>query len=401
MKKIIQAISNEIYTIDSKIITQIANKWVKDSANVQENENVMIYYDIAGRQLAKEVAKICSKKGCRVWYRVRDLEIEAELIENLSEKNLYRFNAFQNTEVYSADTIFIIRAPKNSTIFQNIDKDRIKIYNEVYKPVLMDYRVKNTKWELMYWPTKEAAQMDNMTMEEYFSLFIEASNQDWPKIAEAQEKLVKILDKADHLRFKAYHKQIDKYTDVEMSIKGQTFINSTIDNNFPGSEVFSSPIKKSVEGIVYLEGLYTYRSGLEVINAKLEIKEGKIIKATAEKGEKELNDLLDTDEGSRYFGEIALGTNPGLRKRMFNSLLNEKVGGSFHITPGKAYKDEICTYSKQIKKTYNGNDSTIHWDITIMMLPQYGGGEVIVDGKVIQKDGKFLIEGLEILNNNL
>ncbi len=130
------------------------------------------------------------------------------------------------------------------------------------------------------------------------------------------------------------------------------------------------------------------------------VENGKIVEATAKKGENDLIDYLNTDEGARYFGEIAFGTNPGLRQRVFNPLLNEKIGGSFHITPGNAYNDRLDEEGNPVKID-NGNKSKIHWDITIPMLPQYGGGEVIVDGKTIQKNGKWLVKGAEILNKGI
>jgi len=132
----------------------------------------------------------------------------------------------------------------------------------------------------------------------------------------------------------------------------------------------------------------------------LKFKKGKIVDAGAGKGENDLFDLLNTDEGVRYVGEVALGTNPGLRRRVFNPLLNEKVGGSFHIALGNAYEDHEDE-TGTLKHVDNGNRSQIHWDIIISMLPQYGGGEVIVDGNVIQKDGKFLVPGTEVLNEGL
>jgi len=123
---------------------------------------------------------------------------------------------------------------------------------------------------------------------------------------------------------------------------------------------------------------------------------GKVVSASARKGENHLADILNTDAGSRYVGEVALGTNPGLKQRLFNPLLNEKVGGSFHIALGRSYQNE--RYKGKVVKLFNGNESAIHWDITILMRKPYGGGAVIVDGKIIQRNGVFVPRNLGVLN---
>jgi aminopeptidase len=174
-----------------------------------------------------------------------------------------------------------------------------------------------------------------------------------------------------------------------------SFSNSTIDKNYPGAEVFSAPVKNSVEGQVFARGMYSY-NGKRIYDMFFRFENGKVIEASAKKGETNLMEILNTDDGARYLGEIALGTNPGLNRRLFNQLLNEKVGGSFHFALGRAYQNE-----KQKGKTiklFNGNTSKNHWDITILMRPEYGGGAVIADGKTIQKNGRFVVRGLETLN---
>lgn len=402
MKYITKPNSSELAEFDPKLVSKIAKDWVNISAKIKGHENVMIYGDIGAKQLMAEVAKLCAKKGCRVWYRVREYAIEVPIIANSNEKNLTRYYSFLDNEVTNADVVFLIRAPKSNEPFGDVPDEKLAKYNLSGKPVLMDYRVNYTNWQLLYWPTPAQAEIDNMPFEEYVELFFNACNQPWKEIEKAQQTLVDILDKGEKLTLIANPNDKDesKRTHLEMSIKDMTFVNSTIARNFPGSEVFSAPVKTSVNGKLYGDGVYPLgHSGKTVKNIRFEIKDGHIVKATADEGEKDLNAMLDRDEGARYFGEVAFGTNPALRRRLFNSLLNEKVGGSFHITPGKAYEDTDIWGAG--RHTFNGNMSSIHWDITIMMLPKYGGGEVIVDGKTISKNGKFVVDGLEILNKGL
>ncbi len=394
--------SLEIIEYNEKIVQKIADDWVNISAEVKKGESVFILYDVGGRQLAKEVGKLCAQKGCRVMYRVRELEMDSVLVENLSDKEIARYYASLNNDIMNADTVFLIRAAKNPMVMKDVDEKKLKLLNEAQKPIYLDYRITYTNWQLIYWPTQAEAKIEGMDLEEYAKLYFNSCNQDWKAIEKAQDILIDILNKGSELILIANPNDKDgrKRTYLSMSIEGMEFVNSTIKNNYPGSEVFSSPVKDSVNGQMFAEGKRMLGHEFKIVeDVYFKIKNGKIIEASAKSGEKALIAMLDRDKGARYFGEVAIGTNPGLRQRLFNPLLNEKVGGSFHITPGQAYKDEI-TGDKKIH-IYNGNDSSIHWDITIQMLPNFGGGEIIVDGKTIQKDGKFLIDGLEPLNKGL
>lgn len=393
----------EITQYDQSLVDKVASDLVHKSAKVKDTDSVMILYDVGGRQLAKKIAELCAIVGSRVWYRVREMELESVLVNNLTDKNLARHLSLLDNEIFQADVVFLIRAVKDPFIMSGINEDKMAKYSEVQKPVYMDYRVNHTNWQLIYWPTPAEAEFENMTLDEYSKMFFDACNQPWDDIQKAQDELIRVLDKGKKLTLIADPKNPDpiKRTHLEMSIEGMTFVNSTINRNYPGSEVFSSPVRDSVNGHLYAQGQKMLgHEGKMVKNVSFDIKDGKIVEAYAEQGQKEMIEMLDRDEGARYFGEVAFGTNPGLRQNVFNGLLNEKCGGSFHITPGNAYENEV---SENGKVTYinNGNKSQIHWDITIMMLPEYGGGEVIVDGKTIQKDGVFLIPGTEILNKGV
>ncbi len=395
---------NEIYEIDPKLVRKIAKDWVEISTGgIKPTDQVMIIYDIAGRQLAKEVAKLVAEKGARVWYRVRELELDAELLERLSERDIARYFQHYNNEIMEADVVFMIRAAKDAKVMSKVPADKSKIYQEASRPIYRDYRVNYTNWQLIYWPMPQEAEIEGLSFGEYLEIFANACNQPWQQIKKAQEKIKKILDKAETLELYANTESKDpkQRTHLTMSIKGMEFLSSTIRNNYPGSELFSSPVRESVEGQLFAKGKYMLGHSFKIVeDIYFKIENGKIVEASARKGESDLIDLLNTDEGARYFGEVAFGTNPGLRRRLFNPLLNEKVGGSFHITPGSAYRD---TEDEEGKLTHidNGNRSAIHWDITILMLPEYGGGRVVVDGKVIQENGKWLVKGAEVLNKGL
>ncbi len=397
MKKIItREQSTELAEFDPRRVAKIARDMTNQAAKIKRGERVMIHYDPAGRQLALEIAKLCIKKGCKIWFRVNDTDMDATLLSGLSERDIARYTEFLAHEIFGADAYFAIRAPRDPVALGTVPAENMAIFtrNSEYT---RDFRVNYTNWQLIYLPTEAEAKIEEMSLEEYAQLFFAACNRPWKKIREAQNKLVKILDKGKELILVADPKSKDlkKRTRLKMSIEGMQFVNLTIDRNYPGSEVFSSPVRDTVNGQLFAAGKYIYE-GRIMEDIYLQVENGKIIAAQARKGEKELINILDRDEGARYFGEVALGTNRALARRLFNPLLNEKVGGSFHITPGKAYEFE--EYEGQKVRVDNGNRSLIHWDITIMMLPQYGGGEVIVDGKTIQKDGEFTPSSLRALN---
>ena len=381
-------------------IKKIAKDMVEVSAKVKSTDSVLIYFDHDGLDLAKEIASLCAQIGSRVWYRSREMELETILATNLTNRHLARHLGFTDNEIFQTDVVFMIRAPKDPSIMQTVPDEKMRILSRAQKPVLMDYRVNHTNWQLIYWPTEYEAKKENMPFDKYKELVFSACNQPWEEIEKAQLVLTDILDNGKTLTLIANPNDKDesKRTNLTMSIDTMEFMNSTIVANYPGSEVFSSPVRDTVNGHLYANGEYL-EEGKLMKNLRFDVENGKIIKATAEVGQKFLDDILNRDEGARYFGEVAIGTNPGLRQRLFNPLLNEKVGGSFHITPGKAYETE--EYNGRSVNVDNGNRSEIHWDMTIMMLPKYGGGEILVDGRTIQKDGRFIIPKLEVLNQGL
>ena len=157
------------------------------------------------------------------------------------------------------------------------------------------------------------------------------------------------------------------------------------DRNIPDGEVFTAPVKTSVNGVIHYNCPTVYR-GVTHTDVRLTFKDGKIVEATSNDS-KHLNEVFDSDEGARYVGEFAIGFNPYCTKPMKDILFDEKIAGSIHFTPGQCYEE--CS---------NGNHSAIHWDLVMRQDPEVGGGEIYFDDKLIRKDGRFLIKELEGLN---
>lgn len=230
-------------------------------------------------------------------------------------------------------------------------------------------------------PTPGLAQSAKMSSEKYEDFFYKVCNLDYSKMSNAMDSLVELMERTDKVRLVAPN------TDISFSIKDIPAVKCAGKMNVPDGEVFTAPIRDSVNGYISYN-LDTSYNGSPFSNVRLEVKKGKIIKATSSHNVDVLNSILDTDENSRYFGEFAIGVNPYIVEPFNDILFDEKMRGSIHLTPGSCYEDEAN----------NGNISAIHWDMVLSMQPQHGGGEIYFDGVLIRKDGKFIIPELANLN---
>ncbi|OPZ92875.1 MAG: Aminopeptidase T [Firmicutes bacterium ADurb.Bin419] len=223
------------------------------------------------------------------------------------------------------------------------------------------------------------AQLANMSTEDFEDFYFKVCNLDYSKMSKAMDNLVKVMENTDKVRLVA------KDTDLTFSIKGLPAIKCDGKLNIPDGEVFTAPVKNSVNGFITYNTPAVYQ-GVTYENIRLEFKDGKIIKATANDTER-INQIFDTDEGARFVGEFAIGVNPFIETPMKDTLFDEKIKGSIHFTPGSCYDE--CN---------NGNNSAVHWDLVLIQRPEYGGGEMWFDDVLIRKDGLFVIDELKCLN---
>jgi len=395
---------NHEFTQKVKQATEsIGRSMVEDSLHLKDNQKILIVYEPLGKPLADEIKNYCRdfKNPAKINLFKRNLEVEVAIASGDSEKGLEKYFARLKDLNDKADAIFLIRAENNPEIFNKIPEKRQELFEKLSHQV-NKRRIEGTvPWCLIYWPTPYEAKKEKEKYEDYFQEFIEACNQPWGEIAKAQEKLVKILDQGKILEFKVDENNNDpkRRTHLKMNIEGMSFLNTTIEINYPGSEVYSAPILNSTEGQVYLTGEYLYERKI-FKNIYLLFKQGKVVGYSAEKGETFLKEIFERTPANCYLGEIALGTNPGLLKKYFSALLNEKVGGSFHFALGHCYENDQNQDGKLVKVN-NGNTqdkTSLHWDLSLLMHQKYGGGRVILDGEVIQENGKFLDPELSILN---
>jgi aminopeptidase len=271
-----------------------------------------------------------------------------------------------------------IRGAENTSELSDVPPKVMQAYSKTMRP-LLNYRVNQTKWVVLRWPTPSMAQAANMSTEAFEDFYFDVCTFNYGRMAKAMKPLVEHMTKAKAVYLKA------PGTDLRFSIKGMPAIPCAGDRNIPDGEVFSCPVKNSVNGTLQYNTPTLY-AGTKFENVKLEFKDGKIIKATSNNTTR-LTEILDTDAGARYIGEFSLGLNPFVMNPMCDILFDEKIAGSLHFTPGQAYED--CD---------NGNRSAVHWDMVLIQRKDWGGGEVWFDGELIRKNGLFLPKDLQPLN---
>lgn len=361
---------------DSRV-TEMAKVLVDYSTRIKKGDRVLI--NAAGFEaapLVKELYALCLQRGADyVEYSFNAPEIDRQFYNLASKKQLEVFPQHK-LDFYKTLTAYIgISAGENSMVNATSNQKSMVAYQKLTRP-LIDQRVKHTKWVVTRFPTHGSAQEARMSLEEYEDYLFGACCIDWAAESRKMEKLKKLMDKTNKVRLKGAD------TDLSFSIKGLDSIKCDGRYNIPDGEVFTAPVRNSVQGVITYNCPTIYQ-GKEFNNIRLEFKDGKIVKATAGDMTKALNQILDTDDGARYIGEFSLGVNPNIRTPMRNILFDEKIFGSIHFTPGQAY-DEAD----------NGNCSAVHWDMVRLMQD----GEIWFDDCLIQKNGRFVLKELENLN---
>lgn len=362
-------------------IKKLAYNLVNYSCKVKEGNKVYIHHigasteDLA-RQLVKEVYAV----GGIPFVHYTSVKVQREWLMNCSEEQLKLMAERDCLEMSKMDCYIGVRGTDNVAELSDVPPEKMKLYEELYsKPVHHDIRVPKTRWVVLRYPNGAMAQLANTSSEAFEDFYFKVCNLDYSKMGKAMENLVKYMEKTDKVRL------VGPGTDLTFSIKDIPAIPCAGDMNIPDGEVYTAPVRESVNGTIAYNAPSLYQ-GVTYENIQLEFKDGKIINATSNNTER-MNQVFDTDEGARYVGEFAIGVNPYITKPMKDILFDEKIMGSFHFTPGNCY-DEAP----------NGNHSSIHWDLVMIQTPEYGGGEIYFDDVLIRKDGRFVVPELLCLN---
>lgn len=348
---------------------KLASVLLNHSLKVKSGENLVIRSNYNGKPLVDEVYKQAVKAGLNVFTHVLMNEHTKFFMEHATQEQFENANKFLEAAYEMADAFVVIEAPDNVKHLSKVDSERNMQYNKAASPLIKKITAK--RWVMTNCPTHSFAQEANMSLEEYEDMLFDATLVDYEQMDREMDKILRIFDGADQVRI------VGKDTDLSFSIKGRKGIKCSGSNNIPDGEIFYAPITNSVNGHIYYE-FPGIRYGVQVDGIRLEFKDGKVVKATADSNEEFLNKILDSDEGARFLGEFGIGVNYGIQKFIKNILFDEKIGGTIHLAVGNAYEE-----------SGGENRSAVHWD---MIKELRVDGAIYVDGRLVQKNGTFIYE---------
>lgn len=359
----------------------LAHNLVNYSVAVKPGDKVWInYIGESTTDLARALIKEVYAAGGTPFPHGENQRVHRELLMGCTKEQLDIMSETDSLMMSKMDCFIGVRAADNASELADVPAENLAMYNKFYSsPVHHGIRVPKTRWVVLRYPTDAMAQLMDTSFEEFENFYYNVCNLDYAKMGRAMENLVSLMNKTDRVRIVA------KDTDLTFSIKGIPAIACDGHMNIPDGEVYTAPVKDSVNGVITYNAPSRYE-GFTYENVSLTFRDGKIIKAVANDSER-ANRVFDTDEGARYVGEFAIGVNPYVVKPMKEILFDEKISGSIHFTPGMSYDDAP-----------NGNKSAVHWDLVLIQTPEYGGGEIWFDDVLIRKDGRFVIDELFCLN---
>lgn len=358
----------------------LASNLVNYSVAAKPGDKVLIETTDVPAEFTEELIRQVYAAGAYPFVETYKGKVEAALRSGTSEEHSKMLADFAGYRMSKMDCYIGVRGNENAYDLSGVPEDKAGIYSRLYSyPVHHEMRVKNTRWVVLRWPNDSMAQLSGEPTDSFEDFYFRVCCMDYAKMDKAMDALKALMDKTDKVRLVA------KDTDLTFSIKGIGAVKCSGHMNIPDGEVYSAPVKDSVNGrITY--NVPSIENGTKFENVSLEFKNGKIVSATGNYPEK-INAIFDTDEGARYVGEFAIGVNPFITKAMGDILFDEKISGSIHFTPGCCYDD-----------AYNGNQSAVHWDLVLVMTPEFGGGEIWFDDVLIRKDGLFVLPSLAALN---
>ncbi len=367
--------------IDSRVV-RLCELLCTHSMDLSAEDTVLIHaFDIPEEVIA-ELVRAAQKTGAKVVLRLESNRIRRQLMHGMTQANAEVIADIELHEMKNVTAYCALRGGANVSELGDVPPAIQSMWSKVYaQPVVFGQRVEHTKWVVLRWPSSSMAQQAGQSTDAFEEFYFRVCTADYPKMKKAAEPLQELMRRTDRVHLKG------PGTDLEFSIKGVGAVSCFGVRNIPDGECFSAPVKVSVNGMVQYNTVSLYQ-GTEFKNIRFVVKEGKIVEASAGDQTAKLNEILDTDEGARYFGEWSMGYNPDVLHPMKDTLFDEKIAGSFHLTPGNSYSPPGG----------NGNQSAIHWDIVNIQRPEYGGGEIWFDGKLIRQDGLFILPELFGLN---
>ena len=362
-------------------ITRLANTLVNYSCAVKPGEKILIEAIDVPPEFTTECIRLADAAGALPLVLLKSNRINRALMRVATQAQWNLMADVERLQMENVQCYIGARGNPNVSELADVPAERQKVYEStVWKRVHSEVRVTKTRWVVLRWPHPSMAQLAGMSTEGFEDFYFNVCTLDYAKMGQAMQALKQRMEATDAVRLKG-----PRDTDLTFSIKGIPAIPCDGKLNIPDGEVFTAPVRDSVNGIIHFNAPTMYR-GETHENIRLQFKNGKIVEATSSNTTK-LNEVLDADEGARYVGEFAIGVNPFITKAMKDILFDEKIAGSIHFTPGQSY-DEAP----------NGNKSEIHWDMVMIQTPEYGGGEIYFDGRLVRQNGLFVTPDLKALN---
>jgi len=343
---------------------KLANILISYSTQLKRKEKVLIETFDAPDEMTIALVRAARKCGAIPLVQLQSATVSRELAREAEDAQLNFQAKHELARMKQMDAYIAMRGSNNVTELSDVPVGKLKLLAKKMRRV-QDQRVKKTKWVVLRWPTPAMAQLASMSTEAFEEFFFEVCSLDYRKLLPGMKALKRLMEKTDKVEIRG------PGTELRFSIKNIPAVLCAGDRNIPDGEVFSAPVRESVDGFVTFNAPTIYQ-GTGFDNIRLEFENGKIVKATSNETKK-LNEVLDF--------------NPHILHPMRDILFDEKIAGSFHFAPGQAYETAD-----------NGNRSQVHWDMVNIQRREYGGGEIYFDGKLIRKSGEFVIPAVRSLN---
>ena len=353
-------------------VREHARTVVDHSAGIESGDRVVTSAPAAADDLVVALHEECADRGAHPVSLASDARANRAFLRNYDgdfETPEHLLAMYEKMDAYIA-----VRGSANATETADVDPEVTAAYRRAMKPVLEE-RLSKT-WCLTQYPTAGNAQLAGMSTAAYENFVWDAVGLDWDAQREHQAEMVEILDDADEVRIRS-----GTETDVRMQVAGNTTLNDYGEKNLPGGEVFTAPVKASVEGEVHFD-MPLYRQGREIEDVRVRFEDGRVESYSAGRNEDVLDGIFETDAGARYLGELGIGMNRAIDRFSYNMLFDEKMGDTVHMAVGSAYPETVGEENEL-------NESAEHVDMIVDMSED---SVIEVDGEVVQRNGTFVFE---------
>jgi aminopeptidase len=361
---------------------RLAEVLVHHSTRVQPGDKVLVEAFDVPADFTVTLIRTIAEAGGLPLASTYQMQVLRALYQNATEEQMKTIGEVERARMESVQCYIGVRGSLNIAELSDVPSERMALYEKNWwHRVHSEVRVPKTRWVVLRWPHPSMAQAAGKSTEAFEDFYFRVCTEvDYQQMAEAMKPLKELMDRTDQVHITG------PGTDLRFSKKGIATIPCAGEANIPDGEIFTCPVRDSVEGVIQYNCETLYR-GTIFNNIRLVFKAGKIVEAEAGSDTTRLNEILDADEGARYIGEWSLAFNPYITSPMKDILFDEKIAGSFHLTPGQAYEEAD-----------NGNRSQVHWDMVLIQTPEFGGGEIYFDGVLVRKEGRFVLSELQGLN---